>query len=704
MFGYLKGCLIILILILQAVPGQARSPKAFDGLSGRVVPAESRLPKRLKKFIESIRIDPLGGRNGELRYTELEKNLVRVSIRFELPDSVWQDDWKVDIRPAFEPTFHWSPHLTPTDQHIVAQHVFRAPALIMANGDRQISVVPDLSVLAGHEGGDWYMDMDAQQQKLSLGMSASAVQEHVLFVRKEGAEYPPGRLDFAFYILVEDRPVELFNPWNQVRRFMWDRWGKEAYDAKEKKDLLPYVKQTYDWAFRSWKEPVWQEFEVGGKRVGAPTFIVNVTQSPNYTGPVHEREFRSVWNQAWFSSLRSAQGLFRYARQTGDQELMDYARKTKELALSFPQREGFFPGLVATEMELVHIEGRDYHRSKGWDHLYWGNSNRNPYSRDARTSPFHILDMSITAELMLDWYRELEKDERLLDYARSYAEALLALQDSVGFFPAWLSADDLQPYDILARSPETSASVTFLLKLYEITGELAYRASALKALRAVTSQIVGEGRWEDFETYWSCSPYGHDHLVGKKVARNNMYKQNTLSMFWTAKALLNAYELTGEAEYLRYGKRTLDELLMAQAIWQPPYIYVEGFGGFGVMNADGEWNDSRQSLFAELIVRYGERLGEEEYVERGLAALRASFSMMYSPQNPTTREQWEARWPFFNERDYGFMMENYGHDGVTNPHGLGIGEFTIYDWGNGAAAEAYSRMLDHYGKKFIFEN
>jgi hypothetical protein len=25
-----------------------------------------------------------------------------------------------------------------------------------------------------------------------------------------------------------------------------------------------------------------------------------------------------------------------------------------------------------------------------------------------------------------------------------------------------------------------------------------------------------------------------------------------------------------------------------------------------------------------------------------------------------------------------------------------MGEFTIYDWGNGAAAEAYSRILDHF--------
>ena len=27
-----------------------------------------------------------------------------------------------------------------------------------------------------------------------------------------------------------------------------------------------------------------------------------------------------------------------------------------------------------------------------------------------------------------------------------------------------------------------------------------------------------------------------------------------------------------------------------------------------------------------------------------------------------------------------------------------MGEFTIYDWGNGAAAEAYNRLLDKFGK------
>ena len=180
-----------------------------------------------------------------------------------------------------------------------------------------------------------------------------------------------------------------------------------------------------------------------------------------------------------------------------------------------------------------------------------------------------------------------------------------------------------------------------------------------------------------------------------------MYKQCNFSIFWTAWALMEAYALTGEEHYLNLGRRVLDELLMTQSSYQPDNLNVPVVGGFGVMNADGELDDARQSLFAELIVRYGQALGVEEYVERGKAAMRMSFSMMYCPENPETKEQWEKTWPFFNERDYGFMMENYGHSGEANNEGLGIGEFTIYDWGNGAASECCERMRAHFGEEIL---
>ncbi|QNL50568.1 hypothetical protein H8S90_02880 [Olivibacter sp. SDN3] len=661
----------------------------------------------IRPFVASIQAGEIGGVKPNINYRKINDGMIKVSISFTLADTVFQDDWQVNLTPAFTPDFHWAPHLAPTSEHVIAQHVFRAPALIMVGEGKQVSIIPDLDILNENSAVDWYMDLDAIGNRLTLGMSHTEVKEHVLYHRKPGGVYPEGELRFGFYILMESGIQKPINPWRKVNAFLWEKWGQPLYASNEPlqtKELQPYVQHTYNWAFNNWKEQVWQEFELKGKVVGAPVFIVNVTQSPNYPGPVNEREFRSIWNQAWFNALRSAQGVYRYAKRTNDEQLLKYALKTKELTLAFPQQDGFFSALIATEMTMQEEDGETYNRSKGWNTAYFGNSNRNPLTGDPKQAPYHILDMSYTAWLMLTWYDELEKDERLLSYAVNYANSLITLQDAQGFFPAWLDKESLEPIDYLRQSPETAMSITFLLKLFELTNESSYQQAALKAMHVLMDTVIPEGRWEDFETYWSCSRYGAEDLVGKKVARNNLYKQNTFSMYWTAQALLACYELTQDQKYLDIGRKTLDELLMAQAIWQPPFIHVRALGGFGVMNADGEWNDSRQSLFAELILDYGKILNSKEYTQRGLAALRASFVMMYCPENPRTSEQWEKVWDFFDKQDYGFMMENYGHTGVTSVDGLGIGEFTIYDWGNGAAAEAYNRIFDHYGEAFLKED
>lgn len=658
---------------------------------------------KLPPYIAGIRVDKLGGQTPAVAYRQINPHLTHVVITATLPDTLPLDDWQVNITPAFMPSFHWAPHLTPGNDNIIAQHVFRSPAIIVADRQRQLTIIPDLELLNTTRARDWYMDMDAQKNRITLGRSLAAVPEHVLFARKKGNRLPPGKFEFSFYVMAHNDAASLGNPFRRPVDFFWEHWGAKLFAKGEpvKGNMEPYVAHTYNWAFNTWERHVWQAFQLNGVNVGAPVFIVNVTQSPNYPGIVNEREFRSVWNQAWFSSLRSAAGLYRYARRTGNRALLEKANLTKELALSFPKKNSFFYGLIGTEMEQVDTAGKKYNRSKGWQHYYWGNSNRNPYTWDARQSPFHLLDMSWTALLMLQWHHELEADERLLRYAEDYAAALLRVQQPNGFFPGWLDLHTLQPMQHLNTSPETSLSVTFLLTLHRLTGKATYKTAALKAMNAVIKTIVPNGRWEDFETYWSCSRIGSQNWMDHKVPRNNMYKQNNFSMYWTAEALLESYRATQNQTFLQLGQRTLDELLMTQASWQPHFIPIRALGGFGVMNADGEWNDARQSLFAELIVRYGKELKKEEYVQRGLAALRASFVMMYCPENPGTRAQWEKAWPFFGKADYGFMMENYGHGGQTNAEGLGIGEFTIYDWGNGAAAEAYNRMRDHYGTKLL---
>lgn len=689
--GSLAGTILLIVssAVMNCRPDTSRL--VLDGAAASMI----------DPFVESIHIDTIGGIRPAVSTEVIADGIARVRITFELADTVRQPDWQVRIRPGFSPTFHWAPHLTPTDDHIIAQHVFRAPAIIVADSGRQLTIIPDLDLI--DKNSSWYMDLDAPRNLITLGSSKSKVTEHVLFQRDTGAVFVPFKFEFGFFVITTTAKEELANPWRKVLSFSWDRWGHGLYDKGEPIDrgLEPYVDHTYRWAFDTWKDQVWQEFALFGKRVGAPVFIVNVTQSPNYPGPVNEREFRSVWNQAWFSSLRSAQGLYRYARRHNNKELLDKARMTKELALLFPQQDGLFPSVIGTKMERVEVSGKTVSRSSGWNQYFFGNSNRNPEHpwQGADIAPCHILDMSWTSWLMLTWYMELEKDERLIAYARRYGDRLLTLQDARGFFPAWLDTRTLKPLPYLNDSPETSMSVTFLLALHQVTHDDRYKDAALKAMDAVIDHVIPQRRWEDYETYWSCSRV-LDTLVGKKVQRNNTFKQNTLSMFWTSEALLHCYKLTANRRYLELGQRTLDELLMYQATWQPPFIPIHALGGFGVMNGDGEWNDSRQSLFAELILQYGKELSQAEYTERGLSALRSSFVMMYCPENPETMEQWTKVYPFFNEKDYGFMMENYGHGGETNSEGLGIGEFTIYDWGNGAAAEAYGRIVDHFGEPF----
>jgi hypothetical protein len=656
----------------------------------------------LKEYVSSITPSSLQSLPYEITKQQIDANTTRIEFKYTLKDSIRQDDWHVTIKPSFDATFHWQPHLTPTDNHIIAQHVFRAPALIVTDHFKQLAVLPDLSLI-NNSDVKWYLDLDARTDELTIGVSKSAVTSHVLFERAPGLVIPPGEFKLAFYLVTSSDESDIADPWRKPLAFMWKNYGEPLYQQGQpiKGDLDPYIGHTYNWSFNTWSKSVWQEFEINNTkgerrpRVGAPVFIVNVTQSPNYTGEVNEREFRSVWNQAWFSSLRSAEGLYRYARRTNNADLLRKANMTKELALSFPQTDGLFPSVIGTEMEFIDIDGKKYKRSKGWDKRYFGNSNRNPVNPwgEAADAPYHILDMSWTANLMLIWNEELEKDQRLVDYAKRYADKLITLQDKDGFFPGWIGVESM------LQTPETSMSANFLLNLYQVTKEEKYMSSAKLAMNAVMKDVVPESRWEDFETYWSCSRV-LDSLVGQKIERNNAFKQNTLSMYWTADALLNFYKVTGEEKYLKTGQRVVDQMLMYQSTWQPPYIPIPVLGGFGVMNADGEWNDSRQCLFAETIVRYGQELENDEYIHRGLSALRSAFVMMYCPENPETKAQWEKVYPFFNEKDYGFMMENYGHGGENNAEGLGIGEFTIYDWGNGAAAESYNTMKDRYPELF----
>jgi len=543
----------------------------------------------------------------------------------------------------------WLPHLAPDDRHVVADAVFRAPVVLLRFGDATFAFVPDVddvARIATTTSARVWLDYDHVARRLTFAIGAYREEGHVFYVR---APAPRATAELRVHVFEVDGHAG-------AARWLWDRWGRAGL-SKPPPPVPALVGHALRWAFASGWD-VWQHAEIDGRTLEGPIFIVDVTRHPSV--PVTERrwrERRSFWNQAWFSTQRCANGLYRHARRIGSPELTERARKMTEIALAAPERDGLFPSVLVED--------------GGWR---WTSSDRRPATVSEHAT--HVVDAAFTCRMLHEWHG-LTGDERARDRVLRFAERLVALQRPSGAFPGWVEPDG-RVSPVLAEGPESAVAVTLLF-------ELGRTAPALRALPFLES-LARDGRWEDFETYFSCAPFG---TPGERVARNGVYKQNTLSIFWCAEAFLHAYRLTRDPAHLRTSLRCLGELSLYQAVWDPPWLPAPAHGGFGVMNADSEWNDARQSLFAPLYFELARETGEAELFERGVAAMRASFSMMYAPENPALARAYEARFPFFGAESYGFMMENQAH-------GEPIGTFTIFTWGNGSAVATAATLADRY--------
>jgi len=604
----------------------------------------------------------------------------------------------------------WIPNLAPEPGSVIGDHAFRSPAIILANDRVALVVIPDLDDVAQGFQAGWrtWLDYDHPTRAITLAAGAYKVEGHV-FYRSDVVRYEGQPVKLRLHILSSTRPEDLANPYGMAARWMWQRWGRPGHVAglTQQAPIARYADYITRWAFspEGWGETVWQQFKIGDRECGAPAFIVDVAQHESV--PMDKRKWReplSVWNQAWFSTQRSANGLYQYARQNNRPDLIERARLSTAIALAAPQTDGLFPAVYTTASSGKLLFYTHYQDTPDWDKGRWSNSNRRP--PDVNENACHILDAAFTARLLLEWDTITGGDREAVDYVHRFADRLCKLQLPNGAFPGWVNPDgkpvNMAKYEGVKIGPESAMGATLLLELLARDPKRAdYRKGAEAALKYLETGPVADGRWEDFETYFSCSRTGTDEWMGRKIPRNGVYKQNTFSPFWCAEAFLAAAEVLGGKHYLDLGRRCLDELSLFQQVWDPPFIAAPCHGGFGVMNADGEWNDARQSLFAPLYLEYYRATGLAEYFERGVAALRASFAMLYCPENTQVKKQYELKHPMFGPESYGFMMENIAHGGPAPADGSAVGPFTIYTWGNGAAMSAAAKIRDRYGDVFV---
>jgi hypothetical protein len=251
---------------------------------------------------------------------------------------------------------------------------------------------------------------------------------------------------------------------------------------------------------------------------------------------------------------------------------------------------------------------------------------------------------------------------------------------------------------MLDRSAQSALPGWFLAEwsVAQPDGELKNqaKAAAIKTADFLTSEVVDPQRYYDFETFFSCSPkvcLQKDEVIDdpKMMDPHTLQRpQNTLSMQWTAEALRAASNLTGnKGKYMDAAMKALDTMCLYQNVWPISYrVMADTYGGFGVQNSDGEYNDARQSQFGETLCDFGVQLGRQDLFERGVAAVRASLTLINHPLHQKLGIYPNPNYPL------GLEPENDGHGGSDQQNGR-----TGFDWGEGSGLAGIAGIMDKYG-------
>ena len=624
------------------------------------------------------------------------------------------------------PDFVWIPNLKPFKDGVIGDHVFRSPAIILYQDGLAMSLIPDLDVMAENRRMEMCLDYlkpinSDVKPYLSFGFMEYDTKGHVYYKKagrtKKG--FKNTQLIFGYFLYFDEADT-LNDVLRNVNSFIWNQNAKKIIDSTVKPQVISldkYGKYTYDAIFGNFSH-TWREFEVesevcggyfwqtwsGGKKNPKPKFNKDVIVLEKATKPsLIYRIFQNylsssytflriaeiylritggmvapqyIFNQAWFSNLRSAFGMMYFAKQWNDNVLIEKANKMRNLALLSPEEQGLFYSIIAVYQE------------KGEQIKKWLPGSVAVLPADH----FHLPDNSWTGFWLLKWYETYENDNRMLEKCKRLGDSLIKLQDNDGSIPTWIKIEnnEIKINNYLKNSASTAAPMLFLAKLYEISKVKKYLEASKKAAAFIEKQVIPEDKWFDYETFFSCSRKELDMID----EFTSIYPQNNLSVQWAAEAFKHLYILTQDDKYLDLGLHCLEILCLYQQVWDAPYISINTFGGFGVMNTDAEWNDARQAQFALTFMEYYEITGNKEFFERGIAALRAAFAMMLINEN---KEVAPGNFKQFNEFDIGGSYENYGHSARDRK----ILGYIQFDWGSASASCSAALALMQYGDIYI---
>jgi hypothetical protein len=561
---------------------------------------------------------------------------------------------------AWLPVLHWEAG------DIASDHFFRSPVVMAMAQGCYAALVPDLTLLKWDRLAPAALDLrvtgvKAEAPRLSYGLSTSKVVPHT-FARHRADEtvrVTGTDLNYGFDVLLglATQPREVTE---RMTSYLWETYGRRFWHDT-RPQVLPFEEYGRRYAYahelKRWATPV----DLGGA-----------------TGYGLKNAGRRGSNfHAWENDLHVAYGVRYYGNKWRDDDLSRIGEGILRLILSAPRKQGAFP--------TVYNFGR-----QAWEgSLFWTARAADPMEG------YDAAAMGVTAWWQLYWYENLKRDPEILKSVVSYARFLTGRQLDSGAIPTYFYRG-LNPAPQLKEAGTTALSGAVLAKAAQLSGDQELREAAIRSGRFVVQSLLPELKFQDFETFYSCSPTP----IQWRDPWTGIWPQNTLSLEWGADQLLALYRLTGDPSWLERGEYVLSNLSLYQQVWPPPYYPIYLYGGFGVMNTDGEWNDGRQARFVSTYADYYLATGNPEYLERAVAAARAGFALMDIAENHANGINQLAVLPPGLEKEQGaglgYAPENVYHGGPASTAG-----WSGFNWSAGGALAAAAYLEQKFGAVWV---
>jgi len=633
-----------------------------------------------------------------------------------------------------KPDYTFVPSIKRADDDLVGDRKFFAPAAIVQKDGFMVALVPDLNLInenivhaqgARPQKHPRIFAVPFDTTKVSMPMALdlnlkSGITVHPLIAygfidfwteqhvywrhdSNNGSQVrvlSGNKLKYGFDLFIESN-VEKNRGYQRVSSFLWDKYGHE-YFQKPKPQAMPfaeYAKVSYPASFdyqgydivspvkeSEWrkKQPVdnlgpqiknrtehpelatWQEWEVdgvsmGGLRLSAPQW------------------YQFIYNTSWWNNVCDATGIYFWGKRLNDSTLIDKARRIINFTLSSPQKEGMFPSLYDVNKltwvgSLWHPPLESYNPDSVANYWNW------------QQGAYQTSSASVTAGYLLMYRRTCEDNPGILPFVKRYGDFLIRNMQDNGCVAAWFNSD-LKPLPSLQWNADGGAHIWVLSELYSATNEKKYLDAAVKMANFMMDEVLPLQKWFDFETFYSCA-------VKKETffdERTGQFPANNMAMSWALEGFASLYDVTNNLVYLKSAEAIADYSIFYQAVWAPHYIITAyPFGGFSSQNSDAEWLDQRSHRFANGLVRIGLSTGRQDLLERGIAATRASLTLVNHPRHVQNDIYKFPNFPL------GLGPENIDHEGFpqmplrSGPSWCEVG---------GLAAAAH--MLDQLGGVYV---